>query len=391
MNGAIAIAKDHLVFYAKGFGFADNSAVPTQLCNENTQFFIASITKQFTAAALLHVLRRKHQNIDELSAALHRSLSLHLPENDPLWDGDTPEWVNRVTLHHLLTHTSGLVSYTAVESFENNSNSPISTINLAKTFKNEPLKFIPGEKFEYCDSGYFLLSEIVTRLSGLSLDQYLTEHFFKYLGMMNTFLPDEDNGKIMKDLGCYPNLARGYEKDINLGSQPKEITTYFHNSFLSGAGGIISTASDVLIWNYSLHNNKILTPEVTALMLTGHVRINEYEPHHFYCYGITRNIQEDKLVFQHDGGIPGFSTTLAYCSQNQLSFVAFQNLEVPRHIKAEIYNLGKEAQEIHKDLKLININKFENAVKETISSKIPDAYETYLKTQPMHLIDIFKH
>lgn len=388
MNGVAAVALGDKTIYAKGFGVADNSTIPAQPCNSETQFFIGSITKQFTAAAILHVLYARYGDVDGVRKALHKPLSDYLPMTDPLWMGDMPEWVNKVTLHHLLTHTAGIASYTELPRFTENLGNPISVAELISTFKNELVKFAPGAKFEYCNSGYFLLGEVVARLSGINFSQYLDNHFFKPLSMTSTFLADEGTGKTMKDSGNYPNLARGYTCEIECESPLIEISTYWHNSYLRAAGGIVSTVDDLLIWNSSLHSSIALTPGLTEIMLKGYVILDETKPHHFYCYGIGKTMIDDKLVFTHDGGLDGFYTTLTYCPCDSISFASFQNLWVPYDIQLKLAKAREEAEETYKDLKVSNQKKFEKAVTESIKVKIPDEYALHLRITAIHLADI---
>ncbi|MES2607628.1 MAG: serine hydrolase domain-containing protein [Pseudomonadota bacterium] len=387
INGAAAMALGDKTIYAKGFGIADNSTIPAQPCRPDTQFFIGSVTKQFTAAAILHVLYARHENVDGVREALHKPLSDYLPATDPLWMGDMPEWVNRVTLHHLLTHTAGIVSYTEVPSFRENLGNPISVAELISTFKNERAKFEPGAKFKYCNSGYFLLGEVVARLSGIKFSQYLDVHFFKPLSMTSTFLPDEGTGKTMKDSGDYPNLARGYTCGIERDSPLIEISPYWHNSYLRAAGGIVSTVDDLLIWNRSLHSSISLTPGLTEIMLKGYVILDETKPDHFYCYGIGKTMINDKLVFTHDGGLGGFYTTLTYCPCGSISFASFQNIWVPSDIQLKLVKAHEEAEEVNKDLKASHPKEFEEAVTESIKNNIPDEYALHLRIATIHLAD----
>ena len=366
MNGAVAVAIGDETIYATGFGVADNSKTPAQACTPDTQFFIGSVTKQFTAAAVLHVLYARLGTA--LREALHKPLSQYLTEADPIWAGDMPAWANHVTLHHLLTHTSGIASYTSLESFKSNRGNPISIMALVSIFKNEPLKFEPGAKYEYCNSGYFLLGEVVTRLSGMSLSQYLANHFFKPLGMTHTFLPDEGTGRTMKDSGYYPNLARGYA--CNIDNSLAEILDYEHNSAPRGAGGIVSTVHDLLIWNRNLHKSRVLTPEVTTLMLTEHVIKDPKNPNSFYCYGIGKTIQNGELVFEHNGGIPGFHTMLSYNSSSQLSFGSFQNVELAKAFLDKLCAAEDEACEQFKDLKESDRKRFDDAVNAALENKV---------------------
>ena len=135
MNGAIVVAKGGETVYANGFRIADHFT--NQLCTKDTQFFIASITKQFTAAALLHVLWHRDPSIELLKAALHSPLINYLPANDSIWSGSIPEWAEKVSLHHMLTHTSGIPA----PSFQKNESTVIPPAEVIKTLKDKPLLF----------------------------------------------------------------------------------------------------------------------------------------------------------------------------------------------------------------------------------------------------------
>ncbi len=133
LNGVVAVARDGKAIYVKGFGIADHTK--GQLCTDKTQFFIGSVSKQITAAALLHLLWNLKPFIKDLKEYLSKPLAEFLPEKDHIWDGVMPEWANQVTLHQLLTNTSGVVSYTDVPEFNNVLDQEISAPNLAKMFR----------------------------------------------------------------------------------------------------------------------------------------------------------------------------------------------------------------------------------------------------------------
>jgi len=319
INGAVAVAQNNSVLYANGFGTADHIA--NQPCTADTQFFIASITKQFTAAALLHILWHQNRSIESLKAALHTPLSHYLPSSDPIWSGSMPQWANKVTLHHMLTHTSGLPS----PGFQSSEDIILTPAEVTAFFKSKPLLFKPGTSYQYCYSGYFLLSQIIERLSGKSLSAYLHESFFKPLGMKSTFLPESGTCRTMKASGKYPNVARGY---TYIKQPMNEVKLYGRNALLCGSGGIVSSISDLLIWNQHLHNNQALPPEVTALMLTSHVQIDPKDSSIFYCYGIKKISDPQGDIFRHEGSMSGFISTLQYRPRDQLSFVVLQNYNI---------------------------------------------------------------
>ena len=326
LNGTIALALGERIIYANGFGIADSEAnIP---CTIQTQYNIASVTKQFIAAALLRVLYDVTPSLETLQDSLQKSLFHYLTSEDFLWDGEIPEWATTVTLHHLLTHTSGIVNYTELDSFWKDlyrSENP-SIESLASLFKKEPLKFKPGSRYEYCNSGYFLLGQVIARLSKKSLGQYLAETFFNPLDMKNTSLPAQGTTNTLKKDTTFSNLARGYAYDINHPQGPyTELKRYWPLEIDQGDGGMISTAPDLIKWNNALHKGHVLPVDVLALMMAEYVEIPEY-PDTSYCYGVQCNKAFWGTVFRHDGGIPGYCTHLAYIPSLDLTVVSFSNL-----------------------------------------------------------------
>jgi len=364
INGAIAIKQNNTEMYANHCGTADH--VTNKSYTTNTRFFIGSVTKQFTAAALLHVLWHKHTSIESLKESLHKPLSNYLPTSDSIWAGSMPEWANEVTLHQLLTHTSGIACYSDQPNFLNLVGQPISTVELTNIFKNEPLNFKPGERFHYCNSGYFLLGEVVARLSGKDLSDYLKEHFFTPFEMLDTFMPKVGSGKIMKESGEYPNLARGYNCGVEPNSPMVEIEKYFDNTFLNGVAGIVSTSNNLLIWNHKLYHNMVLPREVTELMLSEHVPMDPENSMVYYCYGIVKVKYPNGDVFTHGGDLYGFSTTLAYRPHDQLSFVASTNIIVSTR---EIQELQEKEHENLKHIK--NQREYITKLNATIENTFP--------------------
>ncbi|MBY0272981.1 MAG: beta-lactamase family protein [Alphaproteobacteria bacterium] len=326
LNGTLLVAVGNKVVYEKGFGIAD--AVTKTPCTVDTQYNIASVTKQFTAAALLRVLYDANPSIPVLKHALHKPLSKYLPPDDILWDGEIPEWAELVTLHHLLTHTSGIVNYTDLDSFyetifllENPS-----ILDLVSLFKDKPLTFEPGSKYAYCNSSYFLLGQIISRLSHKSFSEYLRETFFVPLGMVNTSLPARGTSLTLKKIETYSKLARGYTYDVESWAGPyKEIENYWPLEIDQGDGGIISTAADLIKWNNGLYKGRVLPLNVRELLLTPYIGVPD-KPDTSYCYGIVSSMSPVGQIFEHGGGIPGYRTYLIYVPSLELTVVSFANL-----------------------------------------------------------------
>lgn len=326
LNGAIAVAVNNKIVYSKCSGMADFEAnIP---CAVDTQFNIASVTKQFTAAALLRVLFDANTSLESLRKTLQNTLSHYLPAEDFLWGGKMPEWASVVTLHQLLTHTSGIVNYTNLDSFWNNlySSKNPSMIDLACLFKEEPLNFEPGSQYEYSNSGYALLGLTIVRLSKKSLSHYLMETFFTPLEMENSSLPTQGTGITLKKTKPYSNLARGYMYDIKNPTGPyTEIKNYWPHEIDQGDGGIISTIPDLIKWNTALHKGRVLPPDVLGLMLTPHA-LMPTEAVADYGYGIVCRKSPAGTIFTHGGSVPGYHNYPIYIPSIDTTIISFTNV-----------------------------------------------------------------
>lgn len=331
VNGTIAAAIGDTLIYGKGFGTADDKTnVP---CDLQTQYNIASVTKQFTAAALLKTLYDGNPSLEALGNALHRPLSAYLTSEDALWEGSMPEWADTVTLHHLLTHRSGIVNYTDLDAFDNfdplQSAPDPSLLDLVRLFKNCSLDFQPGSKFSYSNSGYFLIGQVIERISRKSFSDYLKDALFTPLGMKHTFLPTKGTIAVFKKTGKYPNLARGYTNDLRHPYGPyTELKSYWPASIDQGDGGIISSALDLIKWNSTLHKGRLFPKEVLDMMLFPHSEIPNTSDGPALSYGYGIAIKEHHLgkIFSHSGGIPGYRTDLGYMPSLDLTVVSFANV-----------------------------------------------------------------
>ena len=162
------VARDGKVLLSHGFGMADLSHdVPI---TPTTKFRIGSVTKQFTAAAILKLQEEGRLSVND-------KLSKFFP--------DFPRG-DEVTIHHLLTHTSGIKSFTSKPDFMATVTSPATSDQMIDSFKNDPFDFDPGEELSYNNSGYFLLGLIIEKVSGKSFNDYLRDTFFEPLGMHDT-------------------------------------------------------------------------------------------------------------------------------------------------------------------------------------------------------------
>lgn len=320
-SGSILIATPKEIIYKKCFGFADIvRQIPISF---KTQFLAGSVTKQFTAVAILKALLGKKKN--QIKTHLNQAIDYYLPAKHRIWDGSMPAWASVVTIHQLLIHSSGIPNYTSLLDFENR-HFP-KTKDLINFFKDHDLEFTPGEKFSYSNSGYYLLGIIIEEITQQNLDVYLENAIFKPLSMQSSFLPMRGTvDELIREDERFLNLARGYQYEITSNNAHlEEIKKYERMEVPGAAGSLIITAEDLFKWNNALYNEKIIPKLLLELMLHPHLVTERSDA--YYGYGI--EIMESEGLgqyYSHRGGIPGFRSVLTYIPSLQLSIIALQNL-----------------------------------------------------------------
>jgi CubicO group peptidase (beta-lactamase class C family) len=294
---AILVAKDGKVIYKNGFGYADieNKILTTP----ETKFRIGSVTKQFTASAILKLQEDGLLKVSD-------KLSKFFPDFP---GGD------EVTLHHLLTHTSGIHSYTGKPDFLLKVTSPVTSDSLIAWFKNDPYDFKPGEEFRYNNSGYFLLGCIIEKVSGKSYGTYLKETFFDPLHMNNTGVYTSSLS-LEKEAKGYTGNGKTYEKTLN-----------WDMSWAGGAGALYSTVEDLYLWNEAVFNGKVLNEKSMKAAFTPVVLNNGKVTEGMkYGYGWIMNDYRGQDEISHSGGLHGFISQLARFPQENLTIVMLTNV-----------------------------------------------------------------
>ena len=289
-NGAALVAENGKVIYKKGLGLAN---MEWNAPNEaDTKFRIGSITKQFTAMLILQLVEQGKLKLDG-------KLSEYLPD----YRKDVGD---KVTIHHLLTHTSGIPSYTGLPKFfEDVSRDPYTVAEFVKKYASGELDFEPGAKFRYNNSGYFLLGAIIEKLHGKPYEQVMKENIFDPLGMKNSGF-DHHDAILTKRASGYQKTPAGY---IN--------APYLDMSIPYAAGSLYSTVEDLYLWDQALYTDKLLSAKNKELM---------YKPFlddYAYGWGIKKvTLSGSKEVVnsvQHTGGINGFNTIIVrYPAQKHL-------------------------------------------------------------------------
>ncbi|MGD9345080.1 MAG: serine hydrolase [Candidatus Aminicenantes bacterium] len=299
-NGTALVAQSGKVLFKKGYGLAN---MEWDLPNKpDTKFRLGSITKQFTSMLIL-------QLVEESKIDLEGKLSDYLP----YYRKDTGE---RVTIHHLLTHTSGIPSHTGLPNFfEEISRNPCPVEEFVKTYCSGDLEFEPGSKYTYNNSGYFLLGAIIEEVTGEVYENVLKAKILDPLGMKNTGYDHYE--------ALIPHRASGYEKRAGgYANAP-----YLDMSLPYAAGGLYSTVEDLYIWDQALYTEKLLSKEYKELMFTPHVRAGGSH----YAYGwivgeksFPKSKEKAKWV-AHGGGINGFNTLIQRLVEDRHLVVLFNN------------------------------------------------------------------
>ena len=289
-QGSALVAYQGRIILAKGYGMANYTFDEPN--TPQTKFFIGSITKQFTASAIMILQERGLLDI-------HDPISKYLP--------DYPEPAgDRITIENLLTHTSGVPNYTEVPELMMKRTRNLSPSELLGLFKDEPLEFEPGTDFHYSNSGYIILGAIIEKVSGQSYEAFLHHEILNKVGMHNT-------GYARREAGL-PDRADGYTIDDR--RAPIEALPISF-SVLHTAGAMYSTVEDMLKWDQALYNQRVLSRQSIDEMLTPH-RGN-------YGYGwVIESLYGHRHTF-HGGFIDGFNTTFDRWIDEGLCIVVFSN------------------------------------------------------------------
>jgi CubicO group peptidase (beta-lactamase class C family) len=267
-SGFVLVAQHDQPIYARAFGFADRDQ--KRPAGADTSFRIGSITKQFTAAAILRL-----EQAGKL--ALEDPVGKHLPEY--------PGPGKAVTIHQLLTHTSGVPSYTNDPSVVGRKGERWTVPALLATFWSKPLEFAPGTDHAYSNSGYAVLGAIVERASGRDYATFLREELFLPAGMTRTVVGDAEGD---------PDRALGYQGrgDTLIAADPIDMSLAF------AGGSIRSTASDLARWHRALAGEAILSGKTRAKLYTPALEN--------YAYGWISEEILGRQALWHNGAIDGF-------------------------------------------------------------------------------------
>ena len=305
-GASFLISRNGEIIYEKAFGLA-NLELNVPMQTENV-FEIGSITKQFTAISILMLVEKGELNLDD-------EITRFIP--------DYPTNGHKITVHHLLTHTSGIKSYTRIKALNKISKQDLTPLELIDFFKNEPIDFAPGEKFKYNNSGYIILGYIIEKISGQTFGNFVEQHIFKKLGMTASQYASRRE-VIQKRASGYHN-KEGYinKRDISY-------------TLPYSAGSLMSTTGDMFKWQEAIKNNLLISKETNDKVFTDYT-LNNGEPMN-YGYGWYIRTRNEISVREHGGHIFGFKSMGVYLPNQDIYVIGLNNCDCnsPTKITREI-------------------------------------------------------
>jgi D-alanyl-D-alanine carboxypeptidase len=293
---SLAVIREGKVIKAKGYGLANvELRVPA---TRDTVFQLGSITKQFTATAIMML-------VDEGK--------VRLDERIPTYVSGLPAAWASATVRHLLTHTSGIKGYTEVPNFHKITVSDASPEEVVKTVADYPLQFQPGEKWAYSNTGYYLLGRIIEKASGKSYADFLQERIFRPLQMTATRVNDLQD--IIDNRACGYSWQRGTLRNGDTISM----------TWPYAAGALVSTVVDLAKWDAALSTDKLLKKAPLEQMWTP-AKLSDGKPATYGFGWFIETIAGHRMI-GHGGGIPGFATDMSRFADDRLTVVVLTNQE----------------------------------------------------------------
>jgi len=295
-GATVIVIKNGKTVFRKAYGAADVAA-KTPL-TPGTVLRLGSITKQFTAVAILMLA-------EEGKLAMNDPITRFFP--------DYPTQGKVITIEHLLTHTSGIVSYTGKSGYVAAMAKDLTVAQMIDGFKNDPLEFEPGTQFRYNNSGYFLLGAIVERVSGTSYASFLEQRIFTPLGMKDTAYEGVERSNAPRATG-YSAQDKGFAP-----AQPLSMSQPY------AAGALVSTVDDLAKWDAAIAAGKLLKPASWKQAFTPYKLSPEKSTGYGYGWGV--GTLQGTPVVDHGGGINGFRTHALRLPQQKVFVAVLSNAD----------------------------------------------------------------
>lgn len=293
-GGAAIVVRDGQVVLRKAYGLANvELGVPL---TPDSVFELGSVTKQFTAAAILMLVEQGKVRLDD-------EITKYLP--------DFPTHDQKITIEQLLTHTAGIANYTNMPEWIPRVREEMSVATLIGLFKDKPLDFPPGTKWAYSNSGYILLGAVIEKASGKSYERFIEDEIFQKLGMKASRYGNQAE--------VIPNRAYGYDK-AEAGYRNAE---YLSMTQPYAAGSLMSTLDDLAIWDRALAGETLLKRSSIDRLFVPAKLASGTNTHYALGWGVTD--LQGRQVQAHGGGIFGFVTMVVRVPEEKLFVAVLSN------------------------------------------------------------------
>jgi CubicO group peptidase (beta-lactamase class C family) len=324
-SGVVLLARDGKILFARAYGMANlEHDVPNTV---DTKFRLGSITKQFSAVGIMMLQERKKLSVhDSICNYVH----------------DCPDSWKSITIHHLLSHTSGIPSFTEFPDNDRYERLPTSVVDTIARFKDKPLDFPPGERFQYSDSGYLLLGYVIEQASGEKYEDFIKKNIYERLHMQDS---GYDHPWII-----LKHRAQGYSSKG--GSLVNATCMAMDTPF--AAGSQYSTARDLLLWDQALYTEKLLSRTSLQTLFTPNP--GPYPPGWLlgnkgggYGYGWMIDELFGRKLYHHGGLIYGFTSIIMRYPEDKTVVVVLKNQdeEFPGNLRdMKIVSIGERLSAI---------------------------------------------
>ena len=326
--GSILVARNGKVIVAKGYGMANlKKHIPN---TPDTEFRIGSVTKQFTAMAILMLQARGKLNVQD-------PICKYVPKCPKDW--------RPITIYELLTHTSGIPNFTAFPNYRKLQVRQTTPAQLLDDFRTKPLDFKPGTRFKYSNSGYQVLGYIIRKVSGEPYPKFLQQHIFGPLGM-------RDSGYD----SSHPT-ARNHAQGYAPGKNGYRRAQYVNMSVPYSAGALYSTVQDLYTWDRALEAGRMLPKALHEQMFTPHVAMDK-SGNLQYGFGWMITTEFGHKEYVHNGGIQGFTSVNSWFPGQRAYVIVLNNVSAPnvgeiaRGLKAILFGAKYQIPRAHHAIKL---------------------------------------
>lgn len=292
-GASVIITKKGKPIYRKAFGLS-NLELGTKMIPENV-FEIGSMTKQFTAISILML-------VEQQKISLTDEITKFIP--------DYPTHGQKITVHHLLNHTSGIKNYTSIRRLFSIARNDMKPLELINFFKDEPMDFNPGEKYKYNNSAYVILGYIIEKISGDTYENFVSKHIFEKTNMTNSRYAS--HSKIIK------NRASGY---TNRGQHKNAM--YISFTLPYAGGSLMSTIDDLSKWQNALISYKLVKKETLKKAFTNYTLNNGKHINYGYGWNVKKIGKTPSL--EHGGSIFGYKSMGVYIPSKDVYVVILTN------------------------------------------------------------------